>query len=113
MFSRLTENANYTSTPNNFTVKEPADYLCSDFPKNPLVWHTKIRCEISISLFAMKRRMFGDASSIAFQTVGMSPYYDFLQQPFNFMTAGNLSFVLRKMFYILTTSADEKQQVIV
>ncbi|OZC09193.1 hypothetical protein X798_03737 [Onchocerca flexuosa] len=75
----LTENANYISTPNNFALEEPADYLCSDFPKNPL-------------------------------TVGMSPYYDFLQQPFNFIIAGNLSFVLRKMFYILTTSANEKQQ---
>ncbi|VBB26200.1 unnamed protein product [Acanthocheilonema viteae] len=75
----LTENANYSSTPNNFTMEEPADYLCWDFPKNPL-------------------------------TVGMSPYYDFLQQPFNFITADNLSFVLRKMFYILTTSANEKQQ---
>ncbi|VDK71683.1 unnamed protein product, partial [Onchocerca ochengi] len=77
--SLLTENANYTSTLNNFALEEPADYLCSDFPKNPL-------------------------------TVGMSPYYDFLQQPFNFITAANLSFVLRKMFYILTTSANEKQQ---
>uniref|UniRef100_A0A0R3RWB7 Huntingtin n=1 Tax=Elaeophora elaphi TaxID=1147741 RepID=A0A0R3RWB7_9BILA len=77
--SLLTENANYTSTPNNFALEEPADYLCSDFPKNPL-------------------------------TVGMSPYYDFLQQPFNFMTAANLSFVLKKMFCILATSANEKQQ---
>ncbi|CAG9533508.1 unnamed protein product [Cercopithifilaria johnstoni] len=77
--SLLIENANYTSTPHNFAVDEPLDYLCSDFPKNPL-------------------------------TVGMSPYYDFLQQPFNFMTAGNLSCALRKMFYILATSADEKQQ---
>ncbi|EJD74722.1 hypothetical protein LOAG_18001, partial [Loa loa] len=77
--SLLTENANYTSAPNNIAVEEPTDYLCSDFPKNPL-------------------------------TVGMSPYYDFLQQPFNFLTAYNLSFVLRKMFQILTTSACEKQQ---
>uniref|UniRef100_A0AAF5RT25 Uncharacterized protein n=1 Tax=Wuchereria bancrofti TaxID=6293 RepID=A0AAF5RT25_WUCBA len=77
--SLLTENANYTSTPNNIAVEEPADYFCSDFPKNSL-------------------------------TVGMSPHYDFLQQPFNFLIAANLSYILRKMFYILTTSANEKQQ---
>uniref|UniRef100_A0A915Q0U5 Non-specific serine/threonine protein kinase n=1 Tax=Setaria digitata TaxID=48799 RepID=A0A915Q0U5_9BILA len=77
--SLLTKNANYTSTSNNFAIEEPSNYLCSDFPKNPL-------------------------------TIGMSPYYDFVQQPFNFITAGNLSFILRKMFHILTTSANEKQQ---
>ncbi|VDN91041.1 unnamed protein product [Brugia pahangi] len=77
--SLLTENANYNSTPNNIALEEPADYFCSDFPKNSL-------------------------------TIGMSPHYDFLQQPFNFLIAGNLSYILRKMFYILTTSANEKQQ---
>ncbi|KAM3726562.1 Huntingtin [Dirofilaria immitis] len=77
--SLLIENANYTSTPNNFALAESTDYICSELPKNPL-------------------------------TIGMSPYYDFLQQPFSFTVANNLSFVLRKMFYILTTSANEKQE---
>lgn len=35
--SLLTENANYNSTPNNIALEEPADYFCSDFPKNSLV----------------------------------------------------------------------------
>ncbi|VDN01026.1 unnamed protein product [Thelazia callipaeda] len=75
----LTENANYTSVPNTYTMKELNDYLCSDFLRRPM-------------------------------TTGMSANYDFVQQSINFAAIENLSFIIKKMFEILTRNADEKKQ---